>query len=124
MQSYFLGFELYLLKTLKEETMRLRHSARQYTQPTMATPNFTASFQAFLPTKKKINGKGEQDCGRDGSQGKDRWFGGGGKVRMFEKDEEGVEWCGPINLWYEEFLGEVISLSIYITFLQAPQEYS
>ena len=47
-----------------------------------------------------------QDRGEVSSQGKYKLVWGGGKGRILEKDEEGVDCCGPRNIWEEEVLGE------------------
>ena len=60
------------------------------------------------PHTAKIEGWGEQDRGWDGSQGKDRWVGGGGKGKVFNNDEEVVYWCCTRSLWKEEFISEIL----------------
>ena len=52
-------------------------------------------------------GNREQECDGDGSQGKDRLVGGGGKGRVFGKNEEIVDSCGARNLGEEEVLGDI-----------------
>ena len=64
-------------------------------------------FSVFLPNTTEVQGEGAQDPSGGGSQGQGRCDGGGGKGRIFEAIEEGVEWCGPRSIWEEEVLGEV-----------------
>ena len=63
MQSCFLCFEICVRKTHKKATRRLRRSDRRYTQHTMPTSKSIVSFQAPLPTERKLKGRGNKIVG-------------------------------------------------------------
>ena len=56
---FLLCFEFCLIKTHQKETILSRRFAEKYAQLTMTTLNFTASYQASLPTQQKLRGGGD-----------------------------------------------------------------
>ena len=86
MQSCFLDFEFCLLKTHKKATQRSRRSARQNTNLTMTNSIFTASYQASLPTQRKLRGRGNKIV-----------VGAVVKANIVELEEEAREGC-PISM--------------------------
>ena len=88
MQSCFLCFDIWLLKTHKKVTRRSICSYQQYAQLTMTTSNFIASSQAHLTTQQTLRGGG--DRGGDGSKIQDRWVGVVGKGNELTGVMQGV----------------------------------
>ena len=60
MQSFFLCFYICVCKTHKNSARRLRRSYLRYIQLTMNTSNSIVSFQAPIPTERKLKGRGNQ----------------------------------------------------------------
>ena len=60
MQSCFLCFEIFLLKTHKHETRRSRRSCQRYNQQPMTTSNSIVYSQVFLPTEIKLKVRGNK----------------------------------------------------------------
>ena len=82
-----------ILETLREPT-------RQYAQLIMNPSILIIIFSYPDPPPPH-----KEESSGDVGEVKGRWFWWGGKGSIFEAVKEGVDWCGPRNLWKEEVIG-------------------
>ena len=64
----------------------------------------TADTAINCPPQEEEAREGGQDNGWDGCEGQIGWAGGGDQWGIFEKAEEGYDYCGAGGCWKDKFL--------------------